>query len=156
MALTREARIQQIESLPVRLEQVLKGASVRALDTPYRDGGWTARQVVHHLADSHMNAYIRSRLILTEDHPPLKPYDQDAWAALPDAAAGPLELSLAILRGLHVRWAAFFRSLPADAWSRTGLHPEIGAVTLDDILDSYAAHGDRHLDHIRAALQRAA
>lgn len=156
MALTRDARIAQIETLPFRLEQVLKGASDRSLDTPYRDGGWTARQVVHHLADSHMNAYIRSRLILTEDHPPLKPYNQDAWAALPDSASGPIELSLAILRGLHARWAAFFRSLPADAWPRTGLHADIGAVTLDDILESYAAHGDRHLDHIRMALQRAA
>jgi hypothetical protein len=156
MALNREARIAQLETLPARLEQVLRGASAQALDTTYRDGGWTARQVVHHLADSHMNAYIRSRLILTEERPALKPYDQDAWAALPDASSGPLEVSLAILRGLHTRWASFFRALPEDAWSRTGLHPEIGAVTLADILDSYAAHGDRHLDHVRAAIQRAA
>jgi hypothetical protein len=156
MALNREELIAGIESLPFRLEHALKDASPKALDTPYRDGGWTARQVVHPLADSHMNAYIRSRLILTEDTPPLKPYDQDRWATLPDAAHGPVDVSLSILRGLHSRWAAFFRSLPDDAWARTGFHPEHGLVTLDAILESYAGHGDRHLEHIRLALQLAA
>ena len=148
----RESLIQAIAELPAQIEAALAGATNDQLLRPYRPGGWNARQVVHHLADSHMNAFIRSRLIITEDTPPLKPYDQDAWAQLPDSCTGPLEPSLAILRGLHERWAGFFRSVPEAAWTRTGLHPDNGPMTLADILQSYAAHGLRHLEHIRTAL----
>ena len=152
--MNRETLIQSIAGLPAQIEAALSGASETQLSQPYREGGWNARQVVHHLADSHMNAFIRCRLILTEDNPPLKPYDQDAWARLPDSCTGPLEPSLAILRGLHARWAAFFSALPDAAWTRQGLHPENGPMTLARILDSYAAHGQQHLEHIRAGLLR--
>jgi len=154
MAVDREALIRKIEELPGQLESVLRGVGDKELDTRYREGGWTARQVVHHLADSHMNAFIRTRLIVTEQHPTLKPYDQDAWALLEDSKA-PVGISLDLLRGLHARWAVFLRSLPEEAWSRSGVHPEIGEVTMDQILASYAAHGERHLGHVRLALERA-
>lgn len=150
--MTREQLIAKIEALPAELRRLVAGASPAQLDRPYRPGGWTSRQVVHHLADSHMHAYIRCRLILLENDPPLKPYDQDAWALLPDAAHGPIEPSLSILDGLHARWAAFFRSVPEDAWPRKGYHPEYGAVTLERLLETYAAHGEKHLNHIRAGL----
>ncbi len=149
---TREELISKIEALPGLVRAAVTGATDAQLARPYREGGWNARQVVHHLADSHMNAFIRCRLIATEDNPSLKPYDQDIWATLPDSHTGPLEPSLAILSGLHTRWAAFFRALAEDAWSRTGLHPENGAMSLQLILDSYAAHGERHLGHIRAGI----
>ena len=150
--MNREALIQAIADLPGQIEAALAGATDAQLQKPYRAGGWNARQVVHHLADSHMNSFIRCRLILTEDNPPLKPYDQDSWAALPDSRLGPLEPSLAILRGLHARWAAFFRALPEEAWSRHGIHPDNGPMTLALILESYAAHGLLHLGHIRTGL----
>lgn len=150
--MTREELIAKIEALPAELRRLIAGASPEQLDRPYRPGGWTSRQVIHHLADSHMHAYIRCRLIVLENDPPLKPYDQDTWAALPDASQGPIEPSLAILDGLHPRWAAFFRSVPDDAWTRKGYHPEYGAVTLERLLETYAAHGEKHLNHIRAGL----
>lgn len=150
--MNRDTLIHSIADLPWRIESALAGASDAQLMRPYRPGGWNARQVVHHLADSHMNAFIRSRLILTEDNPPLKPYDQDAWARLPDASTGPLAPSVTILRGLHARWVTFFQALPEEAWTRQGLHPDNGPVTLAAILESYAAHGQRHLEHIRAGL----
>ncbi len=150
--MTREQLIAKIEALPAELRRLVAGASSAQLDRPYRPGGWTSRQVVHHLADSHMHAYIRCRLILLENDPPLKPYDQDAWALLPDAAHGSIEPSLSILDGLHARWTAFFHSVPEDAWPRKGYHPEYGAVTLERLLETYAAHGEKHLNHIRAGL----
>ncbi len=101
-----------------------------------------------------MHAYIRCRFILLENDPPLKPFDQNAWALLPDASEGPIEPSLTILDGLHARWAAFFRALPEDAWTRKGYHPEYGAITLERILETYAAHGEKHLAHIRAGLSQ--
>jgi len=150
--MTREELIAKIEALPAALRQLVAGATAARLDRPYRPGGWTSRQVIHHLADSHMHAYIRCRFILLENDPPLKPYDQNAWALLPDAAEGPVEPSLQILEGLHARWAAFFRNLPEDAWQRKGYHPEYGPVTLERLLETYAAHGEKHLNHIRAGL----
>jgi hypothetical protein len=150
--MTRDELIRKIEALPGQVRAAVAGAGGGQLDRPYRPGGWSARQVVHHLADSHMNAYIRCRLILTEAEPPLKGYAQDDWARLPDASGGPLEPSLAILDGLHARWAAFFRALPEDAWQRAGRHTEYGPVTLGRILETYAAHGEKHLEHIRLGL----
>lgn len=146
--MTRDSLIRKIALLPSLVREAVAGASSEQLDRPYRPGGWTARQVVHHLADSHMNSYIRCRLIATEQGPTLKAYDQDAWAALPDARTGPLEPSLALLEGLHARWAAFFAALPEDAWERVGYHTENGPMTLARILEAYAAHGERHLAQI--------
>jgi hypothetical protein len=148
----REALIAKIEALPVQLESLLKGVSDERLDRPYRTGGWTSRQVVHHLADSHMNAFIRMRLILTEENPTLRPYNQDAWAELGDAKSGPLEPSLTILRGLHKRWAAALRNVADDAWQRPAMHPQYGATSLEKQLGTYAGHGEKHLAHIRAGI----
>lgn len=148
----REALIAKIEALPSQLEALVAGVSDERLDRPYRDGGWTSRQVVHHLADSHMNAYIRLCLMLTEDNPMLRPYSQDAWAALPDSMSGPLEPSLAILRGLHRRWTETLRGLPEEAWTRPATHPEYGATSVELQLKIYSGHGEKHLGHIRAGI----
>jgi hypothetical protein len=151
---TMNDSISKIETLPHELSVLVADLGDEELDTAYREGGWTIRQVVHHLADSHMNGFIRMRLILTEKHPTLKPYIQDSWALLPDTAM-PIEPSLAILVALHSRWAHMLRALPDKVWSRTAFHPEIGDVTLGTLAESYAAHGRKHLDHIRHGLVRA-
>jgi len=143
----RQECIAAIERLPGELEAAIDGLGDDQLDTPYRDGGWTPRQVVHHLADSHMNAVIRMKLILAEEHPTLKPYDQDAWAVLPDSAM-PVSPSLQLLRGLHARWGALLRAIPADAWGRTAWHPENGEMRLDGLLATYGAHGSNHVAQI--------
>lgn len=145
--LSRSALIAQIAALPAQLEIVVSNLDRSQLDTPYRVDGWTVRQVVHHLADSHMNAYIRMKLALTEDRPRFKTYEQDEWARLPDSSL-PLAPSLSILRGLHERWATLLEGLPEEVWARVGEHPESGTVTLDDLLASYAAHGARHVRQI--------
>jgi hypothetical protein len=134
--------------LPAAVEAAVKGLTEAQLNTPYREGGWTVRQVVHHLADSHLNGFVRMKLMLTEAGPVLKPYDQDAWAKLPDTAALPIESSLLILRGLHERWVALLESLPEASWRRSALHPEVGVVTLADLLDDYAHHGEQHLEQV--------
>ena len=148
----REDLINKIEALPGQLVELLKGVSDERLDRPYRDGGWTSRQVVHHLADSHMNAYIRARLILTEENPTLRPYNQNAWAALPDSTGGPLEPSITILQGVHQRWAALLRSVMEDDWARPATHPEYGGTSLEAQLKTYAGHGEKHLEHIRSGI----
>lgn len=144
----RRDRIEKIRVLPTLVESAVKGLTGEQLDTPYRDGGWTVRQVVHHLADSHMNAFVRMKLILTEEVPTLKPYDQDAWAALPDCIGMPIGVSLEILRGLHDRWCALMGAVPEGAWARTALHPERGKVTLESQLVTYSGHGEKHVEHI--------
>jgi hypothetical protein len=144
----RRRKIEQIRALPALLEQAVKGLSDVQLDTPYREGGWTARQVVHHVADSHMNAVIRMKLILTEDHPTVKPYDQDAWAGLPDSTGLPVDVSLQIIKGLHTRWMRLLESVGDGDWQKGGHHPESGTLTLDSILDIYSAHGERHVGQI--------
>ncbi len=141
----RSARIRQIRSLPLVLRNAVKGLSDRQLDTPYRTGGWTIRQVVHHLADSHMNAFVRMKLILTEDHPTLKPYNQDAWAGLPDGNASPVEASLSMIDGLHERWATLLESVGEAGWQRTAMHPETGTITLEHMLRIYSDHGEKHV-----------
>lgn len=148
----RQALIDTIRALPERLAALVGGLSDAQLTTHFLAGEWTVAQNVHHLADSHMNSYVRCKLIATEDHPTLKPYDQDRWATFPDAQSADLSTSLALLQALHARWVAFWNSLPADAWARTGLHPENGAVSLDDQLALHAAHGEGHLDQIRRTL----
>jgi hypothetical protein len=148
-AAEREQLIRKIEALPSLLEEAVRGLSDEQLDTPYRDGGWTVRQVVHHLADSHVNALVRLKLMLTEDHPTLKPYDQDAWSNLPDSRL-PLAPSLAILRGLHQRWATLLRSIPDSDWARAAFHPEAGEMTPETIMSIYSGHGEKHVGHIRS------
>ncbi|HUQ19631.1 MAG TPA: putative metal-dependent hydrolase [Gemmatimonadaceae bacterium] len=143
----RQSKIAQIRALPPIIRSAVSGLNDNQLDTPYRDGGWTPRQVVHHVADSHMNAYLRFRWLVTEENPTIKTYDQDLWAALPDSTL-PLDSSMKIIDGLHERWAAFLTSLPEEAWSRNGIHPEHGEVTLDDLLEIYSGHGAHHAGQI--------
>jgi uncharacterized damage-inducible protein DinB len=145
----REALIEAIHTLPTELRAALEDLPAGALDHPYRPGGWTVRQLVHHLADSHLNAYVRFRLALTEDHPTIRPYDQDGWAALADAARDGVAPSLAILDGVHARWASLLATLPREAFSRTLYHPESGEMSLDTLLQLYVWHGRHHLAHIR-------
>jgi hypothetical protein len=144
----REAMMTKIRELPVKIEAIVKDFDDRQLDTPCGEDEWTVRQVVHHLADSHMNSFIRLKLILTEEKPTLKPYDQEAWATLPDTTNLPLEISFSILRGLHRRWITLFESLSEEDWQRSGFHPEIGDVTVDDLLAIYARHGEEHIEQI--------
>ncbi|MEO8194777.1 MAG: YfiT family bacillithiol transferase [Gemmatimonadales bacterium] len=149
----RTAKIARITAYPPVLRKAVEGLSDEQLDTPYRDGGWTVRQVVHHVADSHANAYLRFRWVVAEDRPTIKTYDQDVWAQLPDTKLPP-EPSLRIVDGLHERWAAFLTSLPDDAWSRKANHPERGEVTLDDLLDTYSDHGANHAKQITDLRER--
>ena len=137
-----------IEALPARLREAVSGITEAQLETRYRDGGWTARQVVHHIADSHLNSYTRFRLGLTEERPVIRPYDEKKWAELPDAAHGPLEPTLALVDGLHARWAALLRSMSPADFQRVVVHPERGEWTLDRMLRIYAWHCRHHLAHI--------
>lgn len=147
----RADALDALAALPARLREAVAALPAGGLDTPYREGGWTARQVLHHVADSHLNAYLRTKLALTEDAPTVSPYDQDRWAALPDTAL-PVEPSLALLDGLHGRWTALLRPLRGDGWGRTFLHPEHGRrFALDEVLAHYAWHGRHHTAHVRLA-----
>lgn len=152
MTSSRLTQIEQIRQLPTQLAALVDGLTPVQLTTAYILGEWTVAQNVHHLADSHMNSYIRCKLIATENNPTLKPYDQDDWAAFPDAGDGDISTSLALLHSLHARWAVFFTRLNDDAWARTGFHPENGTVTLESQLDTYAAHGLGHIDQITRTL----
>ena len=149
----RPALIDTIRTFPSRLAQVVDTLSDAQLDRRTDIDSWTVQQLVHHLADSHMNAFIRMKLILTEQHPTLKPYNQDAWVVLADETATPISASLAILEGLHTRWATLLASLSEVDWSRSGLHPENGEVTLDSMLAVYAEHGDDHIAQIQRILK---
>jgi hypothetical protein len=148
----RREMIDEIRHLPARLRERVSGLTDAQLTTHFQAGEWTVAQNVHHLADSHMNSFIRMRLILTEERPTLKPYDQDRWAELADSGTIALEESLGILDGLHRRWVRLFESLDEAAWQRSGLHPENGEMTIEDILRVYAAHGQGHIDQIGRAL----
>jgi uncharacterized damage-inducible protein DinB len=147
-AAERHDLMAKMRCLPAAVETAVKDLTDAQLNTPYREGGWTVGQVVHHLADSHLNGFVRMKLMLTEAGPVLKPYDQDAWATLSDAAAMPIESSLLILRGLHERWVALLESLPEASWKRSALHPEVGVVTLADLLADYARHGEQHVGQV--------
>ena len=140
--------VQNIASLPGLLRQAVLGLNNVQLDTPYRPGGWTVRQVVHHLADSHLNSYIRFRLALTEDNPLIKPYEEQRWAELPDAQTEPVEISLVLLEALHQRWVVLLKSLSESDWLRTFTHPVSGKTTLIKAAGLYAWHGKHHLAHI--------
>jgi len=149
----RCAAIAAIEEAPAQLRAAVAGLNDQQLDTPYRPGGWTVRQVAHHVPDSHMNAFIRMKLALTEDVPTIKPYNEARWALLADAKM-PVEASLALLENLHRRWVPLWRSLgPAD-WERKLNHPEAGVMTLDNVVAHYAWHGRHHVAHITALRER--
>lgn len=143
-----DPRIIALKELPAQLRSAVKGLSEQQLDTPYREGGWTARQVVHHIADSHMNAFIRAKLILTEDHPTLKPYEQDDWAITSDAKDFPVDSSLAIIDGVQARMAEIFEHATPEQMMRSAHHPQDGELLLEEILTRYAKHGKGHLDQI--------
>lgn len=145
---TRSAMIDRIASTPDRLRAAVDDLDRTQLETPYRSDGWTVRQVVHHVADSHMNSYVRFKLTVTEDHPTIGTYDEAAWGEEPDARGADIELSLTILSGLHARWTEWLAGLPDAAWSRTLHHPEMGKMVLDQLLAMYAWHGDHHIAHI--------
>ena len=144
----RSAWIDSIAATPARLREALDGLDDSQLDTPYRHGGWTVRQVAHHVPDSHMNAYIRFKFALTETDPLIKPYDESAWANLADTASVPVNTSVALLDGLHLRWVAVLRSMSSGDWRRSYVHPEMGKVTLDRAAGLYAWHGRHHIAHI--------
>jgi hypothetical protein len=143
-----------IEQTPANLRAAVKGLSNEQLDTPYRPEGWTVRQVTHHVPDSHMNAYIRYKLALTEDDPTIKPYAEDKWAKLADTDTTPVEVSLTMLDSLHSRWMQLLRSLKEDDWKRTFRHPQLGEVSLEKNLALYAWHGRHHVAHITSLRER--
>jgi uncharacterized damage-inducible protein DinB len=144
-----EEYIHDLEALPGQLRQAVQGLSDVQLNTPYRTGGWSVRQVVHHLADSHMNSYIRFKLALTEDTPTIKPYEEQRWAELPDSKQEPVEVSLALLEALHHRWCVVLRSLSMTDWQKSFFHPESGKMTLAKAAALYSWHGRHHLTHIK-------
>jgi hypothetical protein len=150
----REELIGKIAETPERLRAAVAGLSAEQLDTPYRPGGWTVRQVVHHVPESHMNSYLRFKLALTEDEPTIKPYFEDRWARMDDANQAPIELSLDLLEALHGRWVWFLRSLKEGDFQRTFRHPEIGVVSLDKNTALYAWHGQHHVAHITGLRER--
>ena len=146
--------IDEIAQAPENLRAAVRGLSQQQLNTPYRDGGWTVRQVVHHVPDSHLNAYTRFKLALTEDAPTIKPYAEDRWAELADTKSTPIEVSLALLDSLHDRWVRLLRSLQVEDWKRSFRHPELGPVSLQKNLALYAWHGRHHVAHITELRKR--
>jgi hypothetical protein len=150
----RTELIAAIEQAPAALRAAVADLSPKQLDTPYRDGGWTVRQVTHHLPDSHMNAYVRFKLALTEDDPTIKPYAEDRWAQLADTQSTPIEVSLVMLDSLHTRWVQLLRSLKPEDWKRIFNHPERGPVSLEQNLAIYAWHGKHHVAHVTELRKR--
>ncbi len=150
----RERYIQAISKLPIQMRTAVQGLNLEQLDTPYRPDGWTVRQVVHHVPESHMNAYIRFKLALTEDQPQIKPYKEAEWAKLPDNEITPIEVSLQLLAALHSRWVDTLQTMRPSDFARTLIHPERGVLTLDRMLAMYAWHGAHHLAHITSLRER--
>lgn len=154
---TRDSRAQAIAAIaetPQLLRDAVQGLDEDQLDTPYREGGWTLRQVVHHVPDSHLNAYIRLKLALTEPAPVIKPYDEAAWANLVDTTAVPIDVSLNLLDALHTRFVALLRSMRDEDFRREYVHPETGRHALDHLLALYAWHGPHHIAHITTTRAR--
>ena len=147
-------RFDDIEQTPARLRAAVRGLNDHQLDTPYREGGWTVRQVVHHVPDSHMNSYVRFKLALTEDEPTICPYMGNLWAELPEARSAPIELSLSLLESLHKRWILVLRGIKPADWKRNLRHPELGLVSLEKNLAIYAWHGKHHVAHITSLRER--
>jgi hypothetical protein len=144
----RTRHIETIAAAPALVRQAVAGLTEEQLGTPYREGGWTVRQVVHHIPESHMNSYMRFKLALTEDTPLIKAYDEDAWARLSDVSTTPIEVSLCLLESLHSRWVELLRGIEESDWQRQFRHPEIGLIALDQNLALYAWHGNHHIGHI--------
>jgi uncharacterized damage-inducible protein DinB len=151
----RRPWIESIRTTPAKLRAAAAGLTEKQLETPYRDGGWTLRQVIHHVPESHSNAFIRFKLALTEDRPMIKLYNEDAWAKLPDVARAPIEASLALIDALHQRWVALLDSMTDPDFRRPLMHPERGQITLDTLLQIYAWHGPHHIGHIELVTKRA-
>jgi hypothetical protein len=149
---TRDAHVKTIADLPAKLRARVAGLSEMQLDTPYRPGGWTIRQVVHHVPDSHINAYVRMKLALTEDAPAIRTYEEQLWAELPEAKTGPVDMSLALLESLHRRWVAFLGHVTDAQFVRPFVHPQWGAMRVDEAVALYAWHSRHHLAHVEQAL----
>ena len=148
------AAIETIAQTPANLRAAVRRLSPAQLDTPYRPGGWTVRQVAHHVPDSHLNAYIRTKLALTEDEPTIKPYDEKAWAALADSRLTSIETSLALLEAVHERWIHLLHAMSDADFHRTFRHPEHGVRTVDWMVALYAWHGPHHVAHITSLRER--
>lgn len=153
-AAAREGWLRQVEEAPSRMRAAVAGLTPEQLETPYRPGGWTVRQVAHHLPDSHLNAYVRFRLALTEDAPVIKTYEEHLWAELTDARTAPVDLSLALLDAVHARWVLLLRSLTEEQWKRPYRHPQSGDTPLGNALAMYAWHGRHHVGHVTGLRQR--
>ena len=150
----RAAMIAQIGEVPARMRTAIAGLDAAQLDTPYREGGWTVRQVVHHVPDSHLNSYTRFKLALTEEEPTIRPYDEAKWAALSDSRDTPVETSLTMLDALHDRWTILLRAMSDGDFRRTLRHPDIGVMSLDALLSLYAWHGRHHVGHVTSLRER--
>lgn len=144
----RAAAVAEIAAAPAALRSAIAGLDDAQLDTPYREGGWTVRQLVHHVPDSHLNAYVRFKWAATEDNPAIKVYDEKAWSELPDARGADPELSLALLEALHRRWVAFLGTFSEAEWRRTFVHPNLGELSLEVVAALYAWHGRHHVAHV--------
>lgn len=153
-AAERGALIAAIEAHPARMRSAVAGLTDAQLDTPYRVDGWTVRQVVHHVVDSHVNAYVRFKLAMTENHPAIRTYEEARWAELPDGRSAPVEGSLAILDALHARWVSFLRALEDADFARTLEYPGRGSATVDVLLEIYGWHGPHHEAHITRLRER--
>lgn len=150
----RQTLIDQIAEAPAKLRAAVSGLNEEQLATPYRPGGWTVRQVVHHVPDSHLNSYLRFKLAMTEEQPQIRTYHEERWAELSDAKNGPLEVSLNLLDWLHQRWVLFLRSLKEEDFKKSFHHPEWGVVSLDKAMAMYAWHGRHHVAHITSLKER--
>ncbi|MEO6486468.1 MAG: YfiT family bacillithiol transferase [Thermoanaerobaculia bacterium] len=150
----RRSLIDTIAAAPQRMREAVRGLDEAQFDTPYREGGWTVRQVVHHVPDSHMNAFIRLKLALTENEPAIKPYDEAQWARLPDVQSTPIATSLTLLESLHERWVFLLRSLDEAQFGRKFTHPDHGLLTIDWLVALYAWHGRHHVAHVTSLRER--
>ena len=150
----RRTWIAEVAEAPAQLRAAIAGLNEEQLNTPYRDGGWTVRQVIHHVPESHMNAYIRFKLALTENEPTVKPYDEAAWAETAEVRDTPIEVSLALLENLHKRWVVLLRSMRDADFEKQFRHPELGVVPLEKNLALYAWHGKHHVAHITGLRER--
>ena len=151
---TRSRHIEAITALPAQMRRAVEGLKDPQLNTPYREGGWTVRQVIHHVPDSHLNAYVRCKWAITEDNPTIKPYEEGAWAALKDSELTPIEVSLTLLESLHARWAVLLKSLSQEDFQRKFVHPDSGPRDVDWLLQLYSWHGRHHTAHITSLRER--
>ena len=151
---TRSRHIEAIAAMPTQMRRAVEGLKDPQLNTPYREGGWMVRQVIHHVPDSHLNAYIRCKWAITEDNPTIKPYEEGAWAALKDSELTPIEVSLTLLESLHARWAVLLKSLSLEDFQRKFVHPDSGPRDVDWLLQLYSWHGRHHTAHITSLRER--